>query len=111
MGMGGVSTLAKSYREGRGKSEGDANAEREADKKLVMECARGRGWDGEWGVRRVEGKGGEIYRGGWKGGWLVSRRGRAGEGGGRGSRAGDEDILEKQKVRNQRRRNFGMRRP
>lgn len=41
--VGGASTLAKSYREGRGKSEGDANAEREADKKLVMECARGRG--------------------------------------------------------------------
>lgn len=100
---GGVSTLAKSYREGRGKSEGDANAEREADKKLVMECARGRGVEwrvGGGGVRRVEGKGGEIYRGGWKGGWLVSRRGRAREGGGRGSRAGDEDILEKRKVRN-----------
>lgn len=91
--------MAKSYREGRGKSEGDANAEREADKKLVMECARGRRELGGR-VRRVEGKGGEIYRGGWKGGWLVSRRGRAAEGGGRGSRAGDEDILEKRKVRN-----------
>lgn len=59
----------------------------------------GVGLGGGW-VRRVEGKGGEIYRGGWKGGWLVSRRGRAGEGRGRGSRAGDEDILEKRKVRN-----------
>lgn len=58
-----------------------------------MECERGGGGEGE-------GKGGEIWRGGWKGGWLVSQRGRKmeieGGAGGvseRGERAEDEDIF------------------
>lgn len=34
-----------------------------------MECERG-------GVEEDEGKGGEICRGGWEGGWLVSQRER-----------------------------------
>lgn len=33
--------LAKSWRQGRWNSEGDANAGRETDKKLVMECEEG----------------------------------------------------------------------
>lgn len=56
------STLAKSYREGRGKSEGDANAEREADKKPVMECSgreERRAGRGEK-VGRYDGEGGRV---------------------------------------------------
>lgn len=55
-----VSLCWQRVREGRRKSEGDANAEREADKKLVMECERRGGGEGET-------KGGEISKGGWKG--------------------------------------------
>lgn len=58
--MGKVSSCWQRVREGRGKSEGDANAEREADKKLVMECERRGGGEGET-------KGGEISKGGLKG--------------------------------------------
>lgn len=55
-----MSSCWQRVREGRRKSEGDANAEREADKKLVMKCERRGGGEGET-------KGGEISKGGLKG--------------------------------------------
>lgn len=62
---GGRVCVGKEFEESE-RSEADANAEREADKKkLVMECKGGRQGGG--------GRGRKIWQGRSKGGWLASQ--------------------------------------